>query len=88
MVYIQAAMSGIVRAAIDTSSTISLAILEILVHLQDGRILSAFEVIPFHFDSRTMKTLDIKEIPGDGAPLPPSFLQRPPGMSGFNPAHP
>jgi RES domain-containing protein len=55
------------------SSSISLAILEILVHLQDERILSAFEVIPFHVDSHCVKTLDIKDIPGDWASLPSSL---------------
>lgn len=58
------------------SSTISLAILEILVHLQDERILTAFEVIPFHFDSRYRKTLDIREIPRDWSSLSPSLSSK------------
>ncbi len=54
------------------SSSISLAILEILVNLQDEQILSTYVVIPFHFDDSLMKSLDVKGLPEDWASLPSS----------------
>jgi RES domain-containing protein len=55
------------------SSSISLAILEILVNLQDAKILSTYEVIPFHFDQRFMKAIEVKALPRDWASLPSSL---------------
>jgi len=55
------------------SSSISLAILEILVNLQDEKILSTYVLIPFHFDDSLMDSLDVKGLPKDWASLPSSL---------------
>lgn len=55
------------------SSSISLAILEILVNLQDVEILSTYVVIPFHFDDSFMESLDKKVLPADWASQPSSL---------------
>ena len=55
------------------SSSISLAILEILVNLQDEKILSTYVLIPFHFDDSLMEALDVKGLPADWASLPSSL---------------
>ena len=55
------------------SSSLSLAILEILVNLQDEKILSSYMVIPFHFDDNLMEALDVKGLPEDWAFLPSSL---------------
>lgn len=54
------------------SSSISLAILEILVNLRDEQILSTYVVIPFRFDDSLMESLDVKSLPEDWASLPSS----------------
>ena len=55
------------------SSSISLAILEILVNLQDEQILSSYMLIPFHFDDSLIESLDVKGLPEDWASLPSSL---------------
>lgn len=55
------------------SSSVSLAILEILVNLSDERILSAYQLIPFRFDQRLMRSIDLKTLPDDWAASIPSI---------------
>ena len=55
------------------SSSISLAILEILVNLQDDKILSTYDVIPFHFSDNLIKSLDVEGLPKDWAASPSSL---------------
>lgn len=55
-----------------TSSSISLAMLEILVHLQKSRVLSAYLVIPARFQNRHLKRLDGENLPQDWDAHPPS----------------
>ncbi len=55
------------------SSSISLAILEILVNLQDEKILSTYDVIPFHFGDNLIKSLDVEGLPEDWAASPSSL---------------
>lgn len=54
------------------SSSISLALLEILVHLQKSRVLSAYLVIPARFQKRHLKRLDGENLPQDWGAHPPS----------------
>jgi RES domain-containing protein len=58
------------------SSSVSLAILEILVNLQDERILSAYEVTPFRFDQRLIKSIDLNALPDDWAASIPSLSSK------------
>jgi RES domain-containing protein len=60
-----------------TSSTISLAVLEILVHLQETSFLSFYSLIPASFDDASVERLDRSVLPdGWGAYPAPSELQR------------
>jgi RES domain-containing protein len=58
------------------SSSISLAIIEILVNLHDDKILSSYVVIPFHFDDKLMKSIENKDLPGGWASLPSSVTAK------------
>jgi len=58
------------------SSSISLAILEILVNLQDEQILSSYMLIPFHFDDSLMESVDVKGLPEGWASLPSSLAAK------------
>ena len=46
-----------------TSSTISLAILEILVHLQEASLLSSYSLIAARFDDALIESLDHSRLP-------------------------
>mgnify|MGYP006289816263 FL=1 len=55
-----------------TSSSISLALLEILVHVQKTRVLSAYLVIPARFQDHHLKHLDGENLTQDWDTYPPS----------------
>lgn len=55
------------------SSTISLAILEILVHLQKDQILSSYCVIPAQFDYDLIEQIELNDLPTDWAVYPASM---------------
>jgi RES domain-containing protein len=60
-----------------TSSTISLAILEILVHLQEASLLSSYSLISASFDDALVERLDRSRLPDGWRSYPaPSELQR------------
>lgn len=60
-----------------TSSTISLAVLEILVHLQETSFLSFYSLIPASFDDASVERLDRSALPDGWRAYPaPSELQR------------
>ena len=60
-----------------TSSTISLAVLEVLVHLQEASLLSSYSLLSVSFDDAFVERLDRSMLP-DGWRIypPPSDLQR------------
>lgn len=59
------------------SSSVSLSILEILVHLDSSSVLSSYSVIPFHFDESLVSELKEKDLPkGWAAHPPPAASQR------------
>jgi RES domain-containing protein len=53
------------------AESLSLAALEVLVHLHDTTPLPAYSAIPVHFDARLMKTLRRSELPTDWRASPP-----------------
>ena len=53
------------------SSSASLSILEILVHLESSSVLSSYSVIPFHFDESLVSELKKGDLPGGWATHPP-----------------
>lgn len=53
------------------SSSISLSILEILVHLENSSVLSSYSVIPFHFDEKLISVLKEADLPRGWADHPP-----------------
>ncbi len=60
-----------------TSSTISLAVLEVLVHLQEANILSSYSLISAGFDDALVERLDRSMLPDGWRSYPaPSELQR------------
>jgi RES domain-containing protein len=60
-----------------TSSTISLAVLEILVHLQEAGLLSSYSLISASFDDAFVERLDHSALPDGWRAYPaPSELQR------------
>ena len=60
-----------------TSSTISLAVLEVLVHLQEASILSSYSLISAGFDDVLVERLDRSMLPDGWRSYPaPSELQR------------
>ncbi len=60
-----------------TSSTISLAVLEILVHLQETSLLSSYSLISASFDDAFVERLDHSVLPDGWRAYPaPSELQR------------
>src|SRR5215218_8031319 len=60
-----------------TSSTISLAVLEILVHLQEASLLSSYSLISADFDDALVERLDHSMLPDGWRTYPaPSDLQR------------
>jgi len=60
-----------------TSSTISLAVLEILVHLQEASLLSSYSLISAGFDDAFVEHLDRSMLPDGWRSYPaPSDLQR------------
>ena len=52
-------------------SSISLSILEILVHLESSSILSSYSVLPFHFDESLVSEVKEEDLPRGWATLPP-----------------
>src|SRR5918997_6989424 len=60
-----------------TSSTISLAVLEILIHLQEASLLSSYSLISASFDDAFVERLDHSVLPDGWRAYPaPSELQR------------
>jgi RES domain-containing protein len=60
-----------------TSSTISLAVLEVLVHLQKANLLSSYSLISAGFDDALVERLDHSRLPDGWRAYPaPSELQR------------
>jgi RES domain-containing protein len=60
-----------------TSSTISLAVLEVLVHLQKANLLSSYSLIAARFDDAFVESLDRSMLPDGWRSYPaPSELQR------------
>jgi RES domain-containing protein len=60
-----------------TPSTISLAVLEVLVHLQEASLLSSYSLISAGFDDVYVEHLDHSRLPDDWRTYPaPSELQR------------
>jgi RES domain-containing protein len=60
-----------------TSSTISLAVLEVLGHLQEASLLSSYSLISADFDDALVERLDHSMLPDDWRSYPaPSELQR------------
>jgi RES domain-containing protein len=60
-----------------TSSTISLAVLEVLVHLQEASLLSSYSLISAGFDDALVERLDHSMLPDGWRTYPaPSDLQR------------
>src|SRR5215217_1679308 len=60
-----------------TSSTISLAVLEVLVHLQEASLLSSYSLISAGFDDALVERLDHYMLPDGWRSYPaPSELQR------------
>ena len=53
------------------SSSISLSILEILVHLENSSVLSSYSVIPFRFDEKLISELKEADLPRGWAAHPP-----------------
>ena len=53
------------------SSSISLSILEILVHLESSSVLSSYSVIPFHFNEKQVVELKKADLPRGWAAHPP-----------------
>jgi RES domain-containing protein len=60
-----------------TSSTISLAVLEVLVHLQEASLLSSYSLISADFDDALVERLERSRLPDGWRTYPaPSDLQR------------
>jgi len=60
-----------------TSSTISLAVLEVLVHLQEASLLSSYSLVSVSFDDALIECLDRSRLPDGWRTFPaPSELQR------------
>lgn len=57
-------------AAIYTSDTLSLAILELLVHYEETEIISDYIAIPIEFDDSNMSSLSIGQMPSDWKDYP------------------
>ncbi len=60
-----------------TASSISLAVLEVLVHLQEARLLSSYSLVATRFDDGLIERLDHSRLP-DGwraYPAPPELQQ-------------
>jgi RES domain-containing protein len=59
-----------------TSDTVALAVLEILVHLQNSEVLPAYSVIAVHFDEALMTRIDRSVLPVNwkDSPSPPELL--------------
>lgn len=64
-------------AMVYTSATQSLAMLEMLVHLQSRQVIDSYVVIPIEFDEGLVKAVDERKLPADwrSSPAPPSLLQ-------------
>ncbi len=56
------------------SSSISLAILEILVHLQIDRLISSYCVIPARFEPDLLQKLEAEDLPGNWSAYPASLI--------------
>jgi RES domain-containing protein len=64
-------------AVVYTSSTLSLAVLEILVHLLHPRVLDGYVSIPIEFDDRWVEDVDQRRLPSTWRtfPAPPALQQ-------------
>lgn len=61
-------------AVVYASWTASLALLEMLVHLEGSRILESFSLVPLEFDESMVTELEVESLPPDwrAQPAPPS----------------
>ena len=59
-----------------TAQSVSLAVLEILVHLQNTPVLSAYSLVAVEFDGKYLKRLDRSTLPSNwsDSPSPPELL--------------
>jgi RES domain-containing protein len=63
-------------AVVYTAGSLSLAILELLVHLDRSNVLPSYSICPVNFDESLVKAVDIKDLPPDWQESPSShFLQ-------------
>lgn len=51
----------------------ALAALEILVHMDDACLMDEYLCIPVRFDTRLVRNLDLKTLPGNWRETPPSY---------------
>ncbi len=59
-----------------TASTLSLALLEIIVHLEIKKTLKYFKAIPITFDAKLVQTIPIDSLPFLWNASPPSFTTK------------
>ncbi len=65
------------RAVVYTSESISLAVLEQLVHVEDPAVLDAFVVVSAALDENSIEVLSPTDLPNDWRTYPaPPFLQK------------
>lgn len=60
-----------------TSGSVSLAVLEVLVHVQEANLISSYSLIPARFDDALVQHLDRSRLPDDwrSYPAPPELQQ-------------
>ena len=58
-------------AVVYLAETLSLAALEVLVHLHDASPLPAYSAVPVHFDARLMWAVKLRDLPRDWRASPP-----------------
>ena len=49
----------------------ALAVLELLVHVDDGSLLEEYLCVPVQFDKRLVRSLDFEDLPDDWRQMPP-----------------
>lgn len=59
------------RPAVYASSSVALAMMEMLVHLQSSQLLLSYVIIPVTFDRRLLQDVDPKDLPDDWRVSPP-----------------
>jgi RES domain-containing protein len=63
--------------AVHCAENLSLAILELIVHLEDDIDVDSFIAVPVSFDSKTVRTLDYSQLPEawDHLPISPASME-------------